>query len=620
MHRNIRSLLKRNRRLERKIFYDPRPNDWREKLITRSELLKALAQIANRVVNSESAELSVLKLVNQVSFIKGRPMGDYEKNALQVVDIIFNYLRINTEFDQRFYRILNSLQMAFVRVSLDDLSLLNNPKHSAVTFLERLLNVGYHFDEKAGRLTQYFVQAIELLVDKLARKEQISTKTFSIAHARLDQYFVTFEKNIKLTKRKLLIEIEKKSRQIQADYHTSQLINEKTEGDEIPIFLLDFFENQLSHVIHRIILKFGLESIQCKRLLKDMDIIYWSITSTIHKLDYSKKYEKEVVSAMKRLYKWFKDENLFNQYVESFFVEIEELHRKKLDGQRVQLDMMISANIFDDEKSTPEPSRVWGRMPQDIIDIKSLKQGNWYNLSIDGQKVRSELLMINELTEELYFVNLSGEHLQTISFEDQSYLAQHLEIFKLDETIHYKHAIKAIENELASNLQVLEVEYDTFKQQAIIDEKQRKQLEERARKAVLQGIEREKRITEEKRLAAQQQKRKELDEIIRQEKIEAENRLKAKGVLRKMGPGSLVTIEQESGKLIEASLMLISRTTGRYIFADYSGNKIMDPTKNQLIDMINQQLIKIIKIKSDETDRMQSLVAQRRQQLSQRYI
>ncbi|MDQ7051047.1 MAG: hypothetical protein Q9M92_16555 [Enterobacterales bacterium] len=115
MYRNIRSLLKRNRRLERKIFYDPRANDWREELITRSELIKALAQIASRVVKNESAELSVLKLVNKVSYIKGRPMGDYEKNALQVVDIIFNYLRINTEFDQRFYHILNSLQMAFVR-------------------------------------------------------------------------------------------------------------------------------------------------------------------------------------------------------------------------------------------------------------------------------------------------------------------------------------------------------------------------------------------------------------------------------------------------------------------------------------------------------------------------
>jgi len=620
MYRNIRSLLKRNRRLERKIFYDPKPTDWREQLIKRPELIHALAQIANKVVKNQSAELSILKMVNQVPFMKGRPMGDYEKNALQVVDIIFNYLRINTEFDQRFYHILNSLQMAFVRVALDDLSLLNNPKHSAVTFLERLLNVGYHFDDKAGRLTQYFVQAIELLVDKLASKEQISTKTFSIAHARLDQYFATFEKNVQLTKRKLLSEIEKKSRQIQADFYTSQLIKEQTEGHEIPIYLLDFIENHLSHVIHRIILKYGLESTQCKRLLKDIEILNWSITSTFETMEYRTKYEKQVITMMKRVYKWFKDEKLFNQYVESFFVETEKLHRDKLDGKRVHLDMMISADIFEDEASKPKASQSWGRVPQDLIDIKSLKQGNWYNLSIDGQKVRSELLMLSELTEELYFVNLSGEHLQTVSFEDQTYLAQHLEVFILDETIHSKHAIKAIENELSSHLQVLQIEYDHFRQQAIIDEKQRKQLEERARIAVLQGIEREKRITEEKRLAAQQQKRKELDEIIKLEKIEAENRLKAKGVLRKMGPGSLVSIELESGRIVEASLMLISRTTERYIFADYSGNKIIDPVKSELIDMINRQQIKIIKVKSDESDRMQSLVAQRRQQLSNRYI
>ncbi len=65
--------------------------------------------------------------------------------------------------------------------------------------------------------------------------------------------------------------------------------------------------------------------------------------------------------------------------------------------------------------------------------------------------------------------------------------------------------------------------------------------------------------------------------------------------------------------------MLISRTTQRYIFADANGKKVSEPTKNELIDMIDQQTIKIIEVNSKTSDPLQSLVKQRRQTLNQRY-
>jgi len=617
MSRKLRTLLKQNRRLEEKIFYQPRRNDWRKDLITHKELSDALSRLANTIISSKESELSVLKLLNEVDYITGRPLAAFEKNALQVVEILFNYLRIHTEFDKRFYHILNSLQLSFTRLALDDFSFLDNPKHPAVTFLEKLINIGYHFDANAGKLTNYFVHAIELLVDRLASKSDVSSQLFLQAHRRLDEYSQGFEEKSNFSKSKILAEIAKKSRRLEADYYTSHLIKSKTEGDEIPIFLLDFFENQLSQILHNIILNHGTQSKQCQQLLTDMDTLSWSISCPFEDPGYQTRFDADVNQTMKRLYAHFKEADLFNDYVQSFFLEMEELHRNKLAGKRVQLDVMISADIFSDDIYADEEYNSWSQPTNDSIKLDSLNEGGWYYLEIDGKKVRSNLLMINELTEELYFVNSSGELLKTIGFEEQSFLTQNLEVFTLNEEIHFDSALQFLEDDLTSKLSVLQMEYDRFQQQALIDEKQKEQLEERARLAVLRRLEIDRQKTEQKRIQQFEIKKKEQDAIIAKEKIDAEKRFKAKGILRKLGPGSKVALRVNSERWTEASLMLISRTTQRYIFADTSGKKILEPTKSELIDMINQQSIKIIQVSTANHDPLQSLVKQRRQKLSQ---
>ncbi|MEP2302827.1 MAG: DUF1631 family protein, partial [Kangiellaceae bacterium] len=485
MSRKLRTLLKQNRRLEEKIFYEPRKYDWRKDLITHKELSGALTRLANKIIGSKESELSVLKMLNEVDAITGRPLAAFEKNALQVVEILFNYLRIHTEFDTRFFHILNSLQLSFTRLALDDLSFLDNAKHPAVTFLEKLLKIGYHFDENAGKLTNYFIHAIELLVDRLASKSEVNSQLFLQAHKRLAEYTQGFEEKSGLSKNKLISEIQKKSRQIEADYYTSHLIKSKTDGDEIPIFLLDFFENQLSSILHQIILNHGTQSKQCQQLLTDMDTIAWSISCPFEDPDYQTRFDADVNPTMKRLYGYFMEADSLNDYVQSFFLELEELHRNKLAGKRVHLDVMISADIFSDDIYNDEELDVWGQRPQEKIELKTLTEGGWYYLEIDGTKVRSHLLMINELTEELYFVNSSGELLTTISFDEQEFLTRNLEVFTLKEDIHFDSAIEYLEQDLTGKLSVLQIEYDRFLQQAKIDEKQKEQLEERARLAVL---------------------------------------------------------------------------------------------------------------------------------------
>ncbi len=642
----LRNILKQNRRLEEKIFYEPRTSDWREDLISPKELNKALSCLANRIIDNKSAELSVLSMLDELPEITRRPIAAYEKNALQVVEMLFNYLRVSTQFDPRFYHILNSLQLAFTRLALDDLSFLDNHKHHAVLFLEKLVNIGYHFDQGAGKLANFFVHAIELLTDRLASKELVNIRTFANANIKLDEYLVGFEEKSNINTSKILAKIEKSSRKIEADQFTSQLIKTKIEGDEIPIFLLDFFENQLSIVLHKIILQFGTQSKQCQQLLTDMDTISWSLTCPFGDVNYNKRFDADVPDTMKRIYTLFKGNNDTNEYVNSFFLEAEELHRKKLAGKRVRLDVMISADIFADEdlesiKDFEDAQPVtWHQTDEEKLscfDINTLEENGWYFLNIDGKQSRSKLFMINRLTEKLYFSNLSGELVTTIEFEDKTKLLKTLTPTLLDEQIRYPHAIRSVTRELTTKLETLESEYLQFKQQEIINDKQQKQAEERARFAVMHRMAKHRKTEQEKdktkrqiealAIAKQREEhqlrleveRIENNKVVKLEQVEARRRFKLKGDIKKLGPGSSVAVLKTPNHWVEASLMLISRTTQRYIFADSSGNKIVEPTKKELVELLKNEKIRIIKTNTPKLDPMQKLVIERRKKLALRF-
>ncbi|TQV81414.1 DUF1631 family protein [Aliikangiella coralliicola] len=619
MSRKLRTLLKQNRNLEEKIFYEPRETDWREELITSQELSDALSCLSSQIIESQSDELCVLRMLNDVKNITGRPLPTYEKNALQVVEILFNYLREHSNFDPKYYHILNSLQLAFTRLSLNDLSYLDNPKHVAVKFLEKLTTLGYHFDKDAGKLAQYFIHAIELLIDRLANRDHVTNQTFMMADQKLDEYFEGFNDKAAANVNKILADIEKQSREAQANEYTEQLIKSKTQGDEMPIFLLDFFENHVSPILYDTIAEHGVQSKQTQQLLTDIDTLTWSITCPFGDPDYNKRFEADVSDMMKRIYQLFEKYNKVNNYIQDFFIETEDLHARKLNGQRVNYDVMISADIFADEEYESNDIDSWYQPPQDstFFDLESLEEGKWYHLTHEGEEIRSKLLLINGLSKELYFVNLSGELVVKVSFDDTDYLSQNLKPTQIDEQIRYQHATKALVRELTCRLDILKNEYRILLDRRARDLEEQKKQEEEARIAVQRQIAEDRRQQilkrqEEIKLEAERQA-----EQRRLEELDAKQRFHIKGIYRKLKPGAVIAYKCESGKWKEASLTLISKTTQRHIFSDNKGDKVLEPTKQEVLELIEKQHLKVLKQADNGPDPLQSLVKERRQKLSQ---
>ncbi|MCW8879814.1 MAG: DUF1631 family protein [Kangiellaceae bacterium] len=617
MSRQLRSLLKKNRVLEEKIFYEPRETDWREQLITPQELSDALSCLSNRIIENQQNELCVLRMLNDVENIHGRPLPAFEKNALQVVEILFNYIREHSNFDANYYHILNSLQLAFTRLSLNDLSFLDNPKHVAVRFLEKLITLGHHFDKDAGKLAKFFIHAIELLIDRLANRDAVTNQTFMMASQKLDEYFDGFNDKAEANVAQILSQIEGESRQAQADQYTEQLLKSKTQGEEMPIFLLDFLENQISPILHKIISQNGVQSKQTQQLLTDIDTLTWSVTCPYGDPDYNQRYEADVEATMKRIYGFFCDNEALDQYIRDFFVETETLHAKKLRGERVDYDVMISADIFADEEYESNDVDSWYEQPvQESFDVESLKPDSWYHIIANEDVVRARLLLKCELTRELVFVNLSGEPVLKVSFDDIDYLSNKIKPTIIDEEIRYKQATKALVRELTARLEILKGEYQKFLEQQVRDRKVRERQEQEARVAVKQRLEQERRRQAEERQKELEKEAARRAEELRLEELDAKKRFFIKGIYRKLKPGTIVAYRGESGKWKEASLTLISKTTQRHIFSDNQGNKVFEPTKEEVLEMIEKQNFKVIREAHQVRDPLQSLVRERRAKLS----
>ncbi|MGX5201217.1 DUF1631 family protein [Aliikangiella sp. IMCC44632] len=617
MSRELRNLLKQNRNLEEKLFYEPREDDWREAQINSKELSEGLSYLAKRILNNQDTELSILKMINEVDKLKGRPLPAFEKNALQVVEIAFNYLRANAKREKKFYHVLNSLQLAFTRLSLNDLSFLDNPKHVAVKFLNKLTAFGTQYDNNAGKLAQFFIQAVELLVDRLANREQVTGKTFAMADKMLSEYIFGFNDKVNTNVVNVLAEADRQNREIEAEAFTEKLIKSKTQGEEIPIFLLDFFENQMSPFLYQTIKQHGVKSKQTQQLLTDMDSLAWSVTASFGDPDYETRYAADVTPAMKRIYNELNDIGAVNDYITDFFREIEDMHARKLRGERVEFDVMISADIFADEDYEKDEVVYWNEdSGKAFFDIDSLHENSWYFLDKESEQVRCKLLNKNPLTQQLIFTNLSGELVCTIRYDDTDYLANHLTPIQSENKIEFKHAIKALIVELQSRLEILKSEYENFLNKRAKDKKQQIEQEEKSRIAVQQQLAEEKRLLQIKQAEEAKRKLEQAAEARRLEEMDAKQRFIIKGNYRKLKPGAQVAYKTESGKWTEASLMLISKTTQRHIFTDSKGNKVAEPDKDEVFQLFKTERLKILKEATSAQDPLTSLVKQRREKLS----
>lgn len=612
MQQIIKNLLEENRILEEKIFSNPKQVGLEKALITQQELLEALERVSGKVIQNKHKAFSISALLNDCDEIKGRPFSTLHRNSLQLVEILFNYLRENSSFEAKYFHIINNLQLAFIHLSLNDLGFIESSQHEAIIFLEKLISLEHHFSNKPDPLSQSFINAVQHLVEVLAKTNNISKQTFIKAERKLREYCIGFDNKVNTNINNVLIEIKKESKKSKAEFDSKELMKRQTQGDEMPIFLLDFYESHVSKLLYLLVLKYGHESDECQQLLSDIDIITWSVTCPPSDEKYKSTFDTDISQAMKRIYILFDSNQLINEYVNDFFMEVEELHSKKLQGQAVKYDVVISAGIFMEDDEDLTTSWQDGSSTSSVEDF--LEEGQWYNLTKNDEIIYSQLLMKNPYTKQLIFVNISGEVSQQVNSSDTDYLKNNVSVPTPNEYIKFEHTLKVIEQELSSRLNILKTEYDSVKVKQAIDAEQKTLLEAESRKKIKQRLEEDKK---------QQLFNREL-EIKKDIEAQAEKRhielLKSKQeeTFKNLVPDAVIAHKKEDGRWYEATLTLISKSTQKFIFSDNKGNNVLEIKKDDVFRMVADQQLKLIKQVDLSFDPLQALVQQRRQVLAKK--
>ena len=95
--------------------------------------------------------------------------------------------------------------------------------------------------------------------------------------------------------------------------------------------------------------------------------------------------------------------------VSDFFVEAEAIHKKKLEGRRIDCHTIIVANIFSDEDFESDFESSWSNdQDSNKFDIESLQEQHWYHLDHDGSQLKCQLLCVSELIKQLLLLIYLG--------------------------------------------------------------------------------------------------------------------------------------------------------------------------------------------------------------------
>ena len=608
MFEQVLALLEKNRNLEEKIFSSPDTANQTAETISEELLIKTLSSQTNEILSNQSNDLSIMKMLLNHSDCADKKLSDQHRSALQLVEIMFNYLRTHSSFQSITYSILNGTELAFAHLAIRDISFFSDKEHPALKFLDKIIAIEHHFDNSAGKLAKAFANAILHLATQLASTQSITTQVFAKAHQKLDEFCAGLDKKVLQNTNNLKSQIEQSSKKIKAEADSKTLIHERTHADGMPLFLVDFYENHMTKVLLRILLSHGVESQQSKSFLSDLDLLTWSITSGLSGEDYKERFENDVTPMMKRIYTLLQDSNLINDYVNDFFIETESIQTKRLQGQRVTYETVSAGALLIDE----DFDFSWDE--EDNFQLDSLKVGKWYNVQVNESTIYCQLLIKDDFIEKLVFVNVSGEEVVTVSTKDTQFLSHNISLPLPHQYIEYDHIFNAMQQELNSKATVLETEYEVVKLKEAQNEEERRVMEELSRQAIA------KKMAEEK----EQQTIKQQEAIKLQFEQEAEEQRtrvieeKQNKIYESLIPDTIIGYKNDSDKWQEATVTMYSKSKQKTIFVNNRNSDTLELSKEEIYDLIAQQKFRLLRAsKGSSHDPLSSLVMQRRQKLSQ---
>lgn len=555
---------------------------------------------------------------------------------VELIDKQFDYLVADKYLKKGVKNLISHLRIPFFKLAINDSTIFTDASHPARMLLNDMLQVGLLWSSDDLK-TSPIKEQIEVIVQKIissSKKDDIH-KVFLNAEEQFKHFSDGLIKRAKIFEKRVKESEEGNARAELAKASAKEFLSKITCKKDIPFFVLNMFNKAWERVIFLDLLKDCDEEqsealASAKQLLVSLQPI-----STAEELENHKALNAQLIYKLKKglikaAYSYNDSDKFFEQLNDHYETNLAQYQSAVTKKDSEAIIRLKPAHIIDDknendideeslaavttvtnEKLSQWIDNVFSELPIDsqnkvrtnseptkksnstsLETLTNLQMSSWFGLQIEQKNVRVKFCSYIQQIDKYIFVDGAGTKKAEFSSDELNRLFDEKKIEALDSSSAFERAYHLVTDELISaHLKSIQDKQEAEREKA-------RKLEEAKRKAD-EYAEIEKKLEQAEQLVKVEKDKREKEAALKNSSFDftesepttdlnqstKEEHERIINNISKLAVGTRVSIEI-GGEIKRCRLAAKIASSGKFIFTDQNGYKVMQCIEQELIEMI----------------------------------
>ncbi|TQV71466.1 DUF1631 domain-containing protein [Aliikangiella marina] len=597
------------------------------------ELVETLIQ--QQFLNTENDPIfpSISILLKQELLERKLVLSEAFFELVKFIDSLFSNLLTDEHLKKPIKNLISQIRVPFFKLVVSDHSLLSDSSHPSRVLLNDMVEVGFLWTTRDPK-THTIKEQIETVVRQIitASKTQRITTVFDDAQAQFKHFSSGLIKRVEIFEKRLRETEEGHAKAELTKSYAKELLNKVAGKKNIPFFVLNIFNKAWERVIFLELLKENKQhENEAFRTAKQLLVSLQPISNE-QELKNHQSLRPQLIDQLKRgLLKAaypYKDSDKFfeqlNVHYEAIIAEYKRTEEKRASQDIIRLKPIgasgsVSNNSFkhqavhssnDDESLEQWIDRVFEALPIEspklaglndvatktktstsLETLSNLQLSPWFELMTEAQTIRVKFSSYIQQIDKYIFVDGAGTKKAEFSSSELNKLFNENQLVAIDSSPAFDRAYRLVtESWVTSFLKAERVKLEAEQRLAKEQEAQRKKALEFAKvKQKLAQAELKVKEAKESRDRVVISDKNKVDSQANKTLIKADMLTEQEyndivGNLSNLAIGTRVEIEI-SGQFKLCQLAAKIGATGKYIFTDRTGNKVLQCVEKELVEM-----------------------------------
>ncbi|MEM7703975.1 MAG: DUF1631 domain-containing protein [Pseudomonadota bacterium] len=451
----------------RKLISQQRPTRWSASQaaappIPTNTVMEVLSTLQNQLATGDAgrdvgAEDIKSQLMEVARNEGGRALGPGDENTVDMVGMMFDFVRADRQLPAPFQQALHRLQVPFLRAALKNPEAVLAPKAPARELLEVLGQLGMGWTTQTDRKGET-LGTVNAAVDKVISEYWDDQQVLEKLRDEL-KTFHTRQQTLAEKRAERVRQQVKGKEQLQfARQNVARLLQRRVRNKPVPHLVSNLLNRAWAHVMVLTVLRHGMQSEQWRRVVATADELIWSVT-----FDKSEKAVKRLRTRIpilaKALRSGLKQVGYQDAEIQKVLINLKQLYVSMIresgsdkivieadeTGLTIRGENIVEQAVLDE---TPVAASE-GELTEFFDTVRNWNTGQWVLFKRDeNEPMRAKLSWISPITGHYLFVDQRGVKAAEKSLQElaEDLLAERLEL--MDESSLVTRAMHSI----ASNL------------------------------------------------------------------------------------------------------------------------------------------------------------------------